>query len=183
MSERSELERRGEHLDDGVDAAPLDLTPRSAGRAAGTGGGKRRHNLGVGVVLAVLLAAAAFVVFKGLSQASVYFCNADEVGVRDACRGSARFRLQGTVDAGSVRRDDGRITEFTVSYGGATVPVRYQGAEPTDMFQEGIPVVVEGRLAHADDPTDTTFAGDRILVKHSEQYRAENPDRVPEGAP
>ena len=27
------------------------------------------------------------------------------------------------------------------------------------------------------------FAGDRILVKHTEQYVEENPDRVPEGAP
>jgi cytochrome c-type biogenesis protein CcmE len=31
--------------------------------------------------------------------------------------------------------------------------------------------------------TDGTFAGDRVLVKHTEQYRAENPGRVPDGAP
>ena len=41
----------------------------------------------------------------------------------------------------------------------------------------GIPAVVEGRMQ------GTTFAGDRILVKHTEQYIEENPDRVPEGAP
>ena len=41
-----------------------------------------------------------------------------------------------------------------------------------------MPVVVEGRMG-----TDGIFAGDRVLVKHTEQYRAANPDRVPDGAP
>lgn len=173
--------------------APLDLSPRPAGTGR-TARPKRRW--GVGAVLAVVLAAAAFVVFKGLSEATVYFCNADEVGVRTGCR-EGRFRVQGVVDDGTLARTAGGL-DFTLSFNGATVPVSYSGAEPSDMFQEGIAVVVEGRLesgqsdgggsggvsaAGDEAAAGATFAGDRILVKHSAEYTEENPDRVSQDAP
>lgn len=152
-----------------------DLSPRSVATPVA----RPRRRWGVGVVLAVLLAAAAFVVFQGLSEATVYFCNADEVGVRDDCDADAgRFRIQGTVDEGTITRSEGEL-DFTLSHNGATVPVRYRGAEPSDLFQEGIAVVVEGRLTEGGQ----NFSGDRILVKHSSEYREENPERVPEGQP
>lgn len=156
--------------------APLDLSPRPAGTGR-TARPKRRW--GVGAVLAVVLAAAAFVVFKGLSEATVYFCNADEVGVRTGCR-EGRFRVQGVVDEGTLARTAGGL-DFTLSFNGATVPVSYSGAEPSDMFQEDIAVVVEGRLES--DAPGATFAGDRILVKHSAEYTEENPDRVSADSP
>jgi cytochrome c-type biogenesis protein CcmE len=162
--------RRDDGLDESADAAALDLAPRV--RTA-----KTRRTAGVGVVLALLLAAAAFVVFKGLSEATMFFCNADEVGQRDGCRADdGRFRIQGIVDDGSIVRGNG-VIDFTLSFGGATVPVHYAGSEPSDLFQAGTPAVVEGRL------DGDTFAGDRILVKHTEEYREKNPDRVPEDAP
>jgi cytochrome c-type biogenesis protein CcmE len=112
------------------------------------------------------------VLFQGLTNATVYFCNADEVGVKGGCDPGQRFRLQGTVMAGSVQQDGDVVERFTVSYGRATVPVSYNG-QPGGIFREGIPVVVEGRMG-----TDGTFAGDRVLVKHTEQYVEENPARV-----
>ena len=53
------------------------------------------------------------------------------------------------------------------------MPVRYQG-DPGGLFQECIPVVVprQGRL-----PTGV-FEGDKLEVKHSNEYEAENPDRL-----
>lgn len=162
--------RPGDEFADSADAAPLDLAPRV--RTA-----KTRRTAGVGIVLAVLLAAAGFVVFKGLSEATLFFCNADEVGVRNGCRADdGRFRIQGTVDDGSIRRGEGMI-DFTVSFNGATVPVHYEGSEPTDLFQEGTAAVVEGRLE------GNGFQGDRILVKHDEKYKEKNPDRVPASSP
>ena len=44
--------------------------------------------------------------------------------------------------------------------------------DPPELFQPGIPVVLEGRWS------GDHFASDRIMVKHSEQYKAGNPDRV-----
>jgi cytochrome c-type biogenesis protein CcmE len=125
--------------------------------------------------LALVLAVGAIVLYQGLSSATMFFCNADEIGRKESCSGNGRLRLQGVVDNGSLVEDAG-VLRFTVSYGGATVPVTYRG-DPGGIFREGIPVVVEGRMG------DTAFAGDRILVKHTEQYVEENPGRVPEGAP
>ena len=56
-----------------------------------------------------------------------------------------RFRLQGTVDDGSVTKTPEGI-DFTVTFDGTTIPVDYSG-EPGGIFKEGIPVVVEGRMA------------------------------------
>jgi cytochrome c-type biogenesis protein CcmE len=137
---------------------------------------RTRRRWPAAVVLGVVFAAGAIILFQGLSNATVYFCNANEVGQRSDCMPGKRFRVQGTVDGGSVQRV-GADTTFTVTYGGATIPVQYAG-EPGGIFKEGLPVVVEGRMG-----TDGTFAGDRVLVKHTEEYRAKNPDRVPSSAP
>ena len=184
---------------EGEGAAPgaPDLSPRrTTDVTAVARAPKRRKAWGAGIVLALVLSAAGILLYQGLSSATVYFCNADEVGRKAGCDDSGRFRLQGTVDNGSLEELGGTLL-FTVTYNGSTIPVRYQG-EPGGIFREGIPVVVEGRLravTGSGAPTTVVpsggegtgtgmeFAGDRILVKHTEQYVEENPDRVPEGAP
>jgi cytochrome c-type biogenesis protein CcmE len=156
-----------------------DLSPRTV---TATGAPTRRkRRWGVVAALVVIVGALAVVLYQGLANATLFFCNADEVGQRSECRGDKRFRLHGIVDDGSVV-EDGATLRFTVTYNGATIPVTYQG-EPGGIFQEGIPVVVEGRLASAGDGAAPVFDGDRILVKHTEQYIEDNPGRVPEGAP
>jgi cytochrome c-type biogenesis protein CcmE len=154
--------------------AEPDLSPRST-TDVGAPPTRKRRRWGVVAALVVIVAALGVVLYQGLANATLFFCNADEVGQRSECTGDKRFRLHGVVDAGSVD-EAGATLHFTVTYGGATIPVTYQG-EPGGIFQEGIPVVVEGRMQ------GTTFDGDRILVKHTEQYIEDNPDRVPEGAP
>jgi cytochrome c-type biogenesis protein CcmE len=157
----------------------VDLSPRTITEAtapAPRARPKRRRAWPWAIVLGLVFAAAAVILFQGLSNATVYFCNANEVGQRSDCVPGKRFRVQGSVVTGSVQRA-GADTDFDITYGGATIPVRYDG-EPGGIFKEGLPVVVEGRMG-----TDGTFAGDRVLVKHTEQYRAENPGRVPDGAP
>jgi cytochrome c-type biogenesis protein CcmE len=68
-----------------------------------------------------------------------------------------------------ARTDEGAT--FTLAYGGAVAPVRHQGDLP-QLFEPGIPVVLEGRWE------GDRFESDRMLVKHSEVYTAENPERV-----
>jgi cytochrome c-type biogenesis protein CcmE len=53
--------------------------------------------------------------------------------------------------------------------------VTYDG-EPGGIFKECIPVVVHGILS------DGVFLGDRVEVKHSNDYKADNPDRVEDEA-
>ncbi|MFP5318403.1 MAG: cytochrome c maturation protein CcmE [Acidimicrobiia bacterium] len=119
---------------------------------------------------AVVLAALGFLVFKGLGNATVYFRTADEAVAQRESLGERRFRIQGTVVAGSVR-NAGNDVGFTIESNGVTVPVIHQG-DPPELFQPGIPVVLEGRFR------GEQFSSDRILVKHSETYVAENPERV-----
>lgn len=154
-----------------VDAGPDPaLVPRT--HTEGAAPARKRRKWGVAVVLAVVLTAGAIILFQGLSNATVYFCNANEVGVKGDCSPGKRFRLQGTVDEGSVQRSGEVVERFTVTYADATVPVTFDG-DPGGIFRENIPVVVEGRMGD-----DGTFAGDRILVKHTEQYREKNPGNI-----
>jgi cytochrome c-type biogenesis protein CcmE len=159
----------------------MDLTPRTGPETAVASAPRRRapsskrRKIGVSVVLAVLLAAMAIILFEGLSNATMYFYNADEAVAKKASLADTRFRLQGNVVKGSVH-DTGETVDFAVTFNGVTVPVENTGSPP-ELFQEGIPVVLEGKWA------GDVFASDRILVKHTSEYKAANPDRVPANAP
>ena len=146
-------------------AVGVDLTPRATGPIVAP----RRRKLAAPALLALVLVAAGFVVWQFLSNATMFFCNADEVGHRSECSGSKRFRLQGAVVTGSVVH--GPPTTFTVAYNGTSIPVSLD-SEPNGIFRENIPVVVEGHMVGA------TFLADRLLVKHDPKYVEKNPDRV-----
>jgi len=144
----------------------LDLSPRPAPARAGR---LQRRWLPL-VVLALVVAAGGVILVKFLGSAVDYYCNVDEIDERDGCEAGRRLRVQGTVDEDSVGSAAG-VTTFTMSFGGATMAVRYVG-EPGGIFAECEPVVVHGSLRNG------VFDGDQIEVKHSNEYEAENPDRV-----
>jgi cytochrome c-type biogenesis protein CcmE len=122
------------------------------------------------LVLALVLVAGGVIVTQFLTTAVDYYCNVDEVGRRSGCDEDRRIRLQGTVDEGSVERV-ANTTEFTISFNGVTMPVSYDG-EPGGIFKECIPVVVHGVIENG------TLMGDRVEVKHSDEYVAVNDERV-----
>lgn len=148
----------------------MELTPRTA-PAAGAPTRARRNPWAYGVLLLVL-AGLGVVVYQGLTSASLYFYNADEAVEQRADLGDRRFRLQGSVVGDSIEPTDQGV-DFTVAYEGVPVDVRHDG-DPPELFQPGIPVVLEGRW----DPSGEFFASDTIRVKHSEQYQADNADRL-----
>jgi cytochrome c-type biogenesis protein CcmE len=121
-------------------------------------------------VALLVLAAVIFLLTRALGDSVVYFRTADEAVKDKAELGTRRFRIEGTVLADSVRSVS-HTTRFTIAEKGTRVDVVHDG-DPPELFQPGIPVVLEGRWA------GDHFASDRIMVKHSEQYRAGNPDRV-----
>ena len=128
----------------------------------------RRRRLAI-VMLAVA-AALGFLAVRSLGASTVYFRTADEAVAQKAKLGTRRFRIEGTVLAGSVR-EVSNTTRFTIAESGTSVDVVHRG-DPPELFQPGIPVVLEGHWS------GSYFASDRIMVKHSEQYRARNPQRV-----
>lgn len=158
---------------------PLDLSPRTAPDGDGDARPPRSSARAVvgGLVIAVLLAGIGFVLIKQVSSSSVYYYNADEAVADRAELGDRRIRVQGTVVGKPVEVDDETVT-FTIAFGGESIDVRHTGAEPPPLFDANVPSVVEGRFAG-----DGTFLSDRIVIKHSEEYKQENSDRVDPAAP
>ena len=136
--------------------------PQVTGRTQG-----RRRLIIVGLVV---LAALGFLVVRGLGNATLYFRTADEAVAQRQQLGDRRFRIEGSVVAGSVQETANRVA-FNIESKGVVVPVSHQG-DPPELFKPGIPVVLEGRFQ------GDTFASDRIMVKHSEDYVAKHPSRV-----
>ena len=148
----------------------MDLTPRPADDVTPRVRRKRRW-LPMTLIAASLIGGGV-VVTQFLTSAIDYYCNVDEIGVREGCDSERRVRVQGVVEQGSVREEDG-ATVFTLEFNGKTLDVTYQG-DPGGIFQECISVVAHGRIAPAG------FDSDRIEVRHSNQYVEKNEDRLDE---
>ncbi len=150
-----------------------DLTPRTGADDVAPAQ-RRRRNIVPIIVLGLVLVAGGVIVTQFLRSAVDYYCNVDEVGQRSGCDADRRLRLQGVVERGSVVSEAGD-TAFDISFNDATISVFYSG-EPGGIFKECIPVVVHGNF----DTTTDTFLGDRVEVKHSDEYVAVNDERLTE---
>lgn len=150
-----------------------DLSPRTGPDSSRSSPKRRRRWLPL-VVIGLVLVAGGVIVTQFLRSAIDYYCNVDEVGVRSGCDEDRRLRVQGLVERGTVERV-GNDTAFTIGFNGAELPVLYDG-EPGGIFKECIPVVVHGRL----DEVTGTFHGDRVEVRHSNEYVAVNDERLEE---
>ncbi|MEL7092748.1 MAG: cytochrome c maturation protein CcmE, partial [Pseudomonadota bacterium] len=73
------------------------------------------------------------------------------------------FRIGGLVEEGSIIRGEGASIRFSVTDGGASVPVVYTGVLP-DLFTENEGMVGTGRYING------VFEATEILAKHDEQY-------------
>ncbi len=139
-----------------------------APRVRPAAGGSSR--LRIAAVVLLVVGAIAFLVLKGLGDATVYFKTADEAVAEKDELGSRRFRVEGAVVDGSVRQV-GNDVRFEIISAGEVVPVVHRG-DPPELFEPGIPVVLEGRWQ------GDVYASDRIMVKHTSEYREQNPERV-----
>lgn len=123
----------------------------------------------------VVVGALLYLVVQGLGNATLYFRTADEAVAQRASLGTRRFRIEGDVVDGSVH-EVGNEVSFILTSKNVQVPIQHKG-DPPELFRPGIPVVLEGHFQ------GDYFASDRILVKHSSTYIAQNPDRVQPGGP
>ena len=146
--------------------AELDLTPRPPAPPA-----RRRRRLRNVALLGVVVVALGFALVQALTSARVFFYNVDEAVAERDDLGDRTFRMQGVV-VSQPERDPVGAYRFAISHGDSRATVHHVGAEPTDLFEIGIPVVVEGRWDGSE------FRSEQILVKHSEEYVAENEGRL-----
>ncbi|WP_136441407.1 cytochrome c maturation protein CcmE [Pacificoceanicola onchidii] len=73
------------------------------------------------------------------------------------------FRIGGLVEEGSLVRGAGEQIRFSVTDGGASVPVVYKGVLP-DLFEENQGMVGTGKYVNG------VFEAHEILAKHDETY-------------
>lgn len=73
------------------------------------------------------------------------------------------FRIGGLVEEGSIVRGQGKTIRFSVTDGGAVVPVTYTGVLP-DLFEENQGMVGTGSYVNG------VFEAYEILAKHDETY-------------
>lgn len=110
------------------------------------------------------LTAAVLLVMFAFSQAVAYFYVPGDLEKAGVAPGT-RIRLGGLVEAGSVKRGEGKTVTFSVTDTLAAVPVTYTGILP-DLFREGQGVVAEGAFAAG----SSVFVADTVLAKHDETY-------------
>ena len=160
-----------------VDTEPMDtglspLTPRPVQRPART----RRWT--AALVIMAVVGGVALLVSNLLGDAALFFYNADEAVERRDELASQRFRLQGTPlsEPEHAFFQDQPVLAFPVGFDGAVVDVVHTG-DPPELFQPGVPVVLEGAWRQGPGPGRVVagdgwhFASDRMLVKHDNDYR------------
>lgn len=130
-----------------------------------------RYRLFAVPVVGVVLVLLGVLFFGDINGNLVYYLTPDEAVARHAdFPDGTRFRLGGLVEDGSVART-GDGVDFTVVSAdsrSATVRVVYRGA-PSQLFQAGIGVIVEGSWQGRD------FVSDTMIVKHDENYQPPGP--------
>ena len=78
-----------------MDLSPREVVPTAVGR-------KRKRPVAALVVLGLVLVGGGVMVAKFLTSAVDYYCNVDEVGVKDGCDVGRNIRVQGVVQKGTV---------------------------------------------------------------------------------
>ena len=123
-------------------------------------------------VAAILVAggALAYISYGKMGENLVYYFTPSELLAKGKTAEGATVRLGGVVQDGTVNWDANSLDlSFRVADGtdgGSSVLVKSTGAPP-QMFRPNIGCIVEGTIDSAH-----VFHSDRVMVKHSNEYRA-----------
>lgn len=123
---------------------------------------KKQRRIQVIIVAAIALALSTALIGYAMRDGINFFRSPSQV-VEEPPQPSEVFRIGGLVEEGTLIRGQGETVTFSVTDGGASVPVAYTGVLP-DLFEEGQGMVGTGKYI------DGTFVASEILAKHDETY-------------
>jgi cytochrome c-type biogenesis protein CcmE len=123
---------------------------------------KKRRRVQVILVTAVALALATGLIGYGMRDGINFFRAPSQI-MAEPPAPTEVFRIGGLVEEGSVVRGQGTSVKFSVTDGGATVPVVFNGVLP-DLFSENQGMVGTGSYVNG------VFEATEILAKHDEDY-------------
>ncbi|SIN95445.1 cytochrome c maturation protein CcmE [Vannielia litorea] len=129
---------------------------------AGLKGLKKKRRVQVLMVAAVALLLSAGLIGYGFRDGINFFRSPSQV-MESPPAPNEVFRIGGLVEEGSIVRGEGETIRFSVTDGGATVPVAFTGILP-DLFAEGQGMVGTGSY------DGQVFVATEILAKHDETY-------------
>jgi cytochrome c-type biogenesis protein CcmE len=146
----------------GPDDGPTPRPPRSRGRGVLVGG-----------VILLLVAGVVALLIVQVQGSSLYYYNVDEAVAQRDTLGDRDIRIQGTVVGEPIEQGNDDALVFDLAFNGESVAVRHLGPEPPPLFDADVPAVLEGHFVD-----DGSFVSERIVIKHSEEYREDNPEHV-----
>ncbi len=123
---------------------------------------KKKRRIQVIIAAFVALAIAGVLIGTAFKDGINFFRSPSEV-IAAPPTSSEVFRIGGLVEDGSLVRGQGETVSFSVTDGGATVPVIYTGVLP-DLFEENQGMVGTGSYING------VFEATEILAKHDETY-------------
>ncbi|MEM8629790.1 MAG: cytochrome c maturation protein CcmE [Pseudomonadota bacterium] len=123
---------------------------------------KKRRRIQVIVLAFVALAASTALIGYAMRDGINFFRSPSQI-VAEPPGPSETFRIGGLVEEGTLIRGQGEVVRFSVTDGGASVPVTYVGVLP-DLFGEGEGMVGTGQFVNG------VFQASEILARHDETY-------------
>ncbi|MFU8881887.1 MAG: cytochrome c maturation protein CcmE [Rhodobacterales bacterium] len=126
------------------------------------GGLKKKRRIQVVALAAVALMISTALIGYAMRDGINFFRAPSEI-IAEPPGPNEVFRIGGLVVEGSIVRGESEQIRFSVTDGGATVPVVYTGVLP-DLFSENEGMVGTGRYI------DGVFVASEILAKHDETY-------------
>ena len=116
----------------------------------------------------IIVGAIGYLMYAGVKASGSYYYKVSEVLAMGPRAQNMSLRLEGKVVGGSIKKD---VTNLKLSFdiedeSEKTVRVYYEGVTP-DMFQDGIDVVVEGRMSR-----DGQFVATKLLTSCPSRYEA-----------
>ena len=123
---------------------------------------KKKRRIQVIIASFVALTIATALIGYAMRDGINFFRSPSQV-IAEPPSSSEVFRIGGLVEEGSLKRGQGESISFSVTDGGASVPVVYAGVLP-DLFEENQGMVGTGTYVNG------VFQATEILAKHDESY-------------
>lgn len=118
-------------------------------------------------VQVIILTFVALIISTGLigwaMQDGINYFRSPSQVAEEPPAASETFRIGGLVEEGTLVRGDGETVRFSVTDGGASIPVTFTGVLP-DLFKENEGMIGTGKYV------DGVFVSSEILAKHDETY-------------
>jgi len=123
---------------------------------------KKKRRIQIVALAAVALVISTALIGYAMRDGINFFRSPSQV-IAEPPQPSETFRIGGLVEEGTLVRGDGEQVRFSVTDGGATVPVVFTGVLP-DLFEENQGMVGTGRYVNG------VFEASEILARHDETY-------------